>query len=37
MDTLDKGPWRAPVDPTEGFVLHEACGGQMIATAAAEG
>jgi NTE family protein len=35
METLDKAPWRAPVDPTEGFVLHEACGGQMVETSAA--
>ena len=33
METLEKAPWRAPVDPTEGFILHEACGGQMIQTA----
>ena len=36
METLEKAPWRAPVDPTEGFILHEACGGQMIETAAAQ-
>ena len=35
METLDKAPWRAPVDPTEGFILHEACGGEMVHTAAA--
>jgi NTE family protein len=35
MKTLDKAPWRAPVEPTEGFVLHEACGGEMVETAAA--
>ncbi len=35
-ETLDKAPWRAPVDPTEGFILHEACGGEMIETMAAE-
>jgi NTE family protein len=35
LATLKQAPWRAPVDPTEGFVLHEACGGQMIETAAA--
>lgn len=29
METLDKAPWRAPIDPTEGFVLHEMCGGEM--------
>ncbi len=35
MATLDKAPWRDPVDPTEGFVLHEACGGELVETAAA--
>ena len=35
IETLEKAPWRAPVDPTEGFILHEACGGEMIETAAA--
>ena len=34
-ETLEKAPWRAPVDPTEGFILHEACGGEMVETAAA--
>jgi NTE family protein len=37
METLERAPWREPVDPMEGFVLHEACGGEMIQTAAAEG
>jgi NTE family protein len=36
LATLKQAPWRAPVDPTEGFVLHEACGGRMIQTAAAD-
>lgn len=35
METLEKAPWRAPVDPLEGFVLHETCGGEMVETAAA--
>jgi NTE family protein len=35
METLEKAPWRAPVDPTEGFILHEACAGELIETAAA--
>jgi NTE family protein len=35
METLEQAPWRAPVDPTEGFVLHEACAGEMIDTPAA--
>jgi NTE family protein len=25
-ETLERAPWRAPVDPMEGFVLHEARG-----------
>ncbi len=33
-ETLEKAPWRAEVDPSEGFVLHEACAGEMIKTAA---
>ncbi|MFL6739686.1 MAG: patatin-like phospholipase family protein [Sphingomicrobium sp.] len=36
METLEKRPWRAPVDELEGFVLHEAKGGQMVETAAAD-
>jgi len=35
MKTLEKAPWRAPVDEIEGFILHEASGGQMVETAAA--
>ena len=35
MKTLEKAPWRAPVDEIEGFILHEASGGRMIETAAA--
>jgi NTE family protein len=35
METLDKAPWRAPVDDLEGFILHEASGGRMVETAAA--
>ncbi len=30
MATLEKAPWRTPVDPVEGFILHEACGGEMV-------
>ena len=30
LDTLAKAPWREPHDPMEGFILHEACGGQMV-------
>ena len=35
MKTLEKAPWRDPVDEIEGFILHEASGGQMVETAAA--
>ena len=28
---LDERPWEAPVEEDEGFVLHEACGGEMQA------
>lgn len=33
---LEKAPWRAPYDPMEGFILHEAWGGDMVQTAAAK-
>jgi NTE family protein len=32
MRTLEKAPWRGPVDEIEGFILHEASGGQMVET-----
>jgi NTE family protein len=35
IQTLEKAPWRNPVDDIEGFVLHEASGGEMIETGAA--
>jgi NTE family protein len=35
MRTLETAPWRDPVDPLEGFVLHEAIGGEMVRTSAA--
>ena len=35
MKTLENAPWRKPVDEIEGFILHEASGGQMVETAAA--
>jgi len=35
MRTLEAAPWRGPVDPLEGFVLHEAMGGEMVRTSAA--
>ena len=34
-ETLDKAPWRDDFDPLEGFILHEAMGGEMIHTSAA--
>ncbi len=34
LATLEKAPWRQASDPNEGFILHEACAGQMIETAA---
>jgi len=36
MRTLEKAPWRNPVDELEGFILHEASGGKMTRTAAAK-
>ena len=32
IETLEKAPWRGPVDDIEGFVLHEASGGRMVGT-----
>jgi len=37
METLEKAPWRNPVDELEGFILHEAKGGEMVETPAAAG
>ena len=34
MVTLEQAPWRGEFDPIEGFILHEACGGEMVRTAA---
>ncbi len=34
METLEMSPWRGEFDPLEGFVLHEACGGEMVQTPA---
>ena len=34
-ETLEKSPWRGEFDPSEGFILHEACAGEMVETAAA--
>ena len=28
--TLEQAPWRADSDPLEGFILHEAMGGELI-------
>ncbi len=35
METIEQAPWRAKFNPLEGFVLHEACGGEMVETVAA--
>jgi len=35
MATIRRAPWRNPHDPEEGLILHEACGGEMVATGAA--
>ena len=35
IETLDKAPWRDPVDDLEGFILHEASGGRMVQTPSA--
>jgi NTE family protein len=32
IKTLEKAPWRGPVDEIEGFILHEASGGRMVET-----
>lgn len=34
MVTLEQAPWRGEFDPLEGFILHEACGGELVQTAA---
>ena len=33
-ETLEKAPWREPFDPMEGFILHEASGGEIVSTPA---
>ncbi len=33
--TLEKAPWRGNFDPGIGFILHEACGGDLVKTPAA--
>ncbi len=35
-ETLDRAPWRDAHDPVEGFILHEALGGEMIETPASK-
>jgi NTE family protein len=30
LSTLEQAPWRADTDPLEGFILHEAMGGELI-------
>ena len=37
MQTLEKAPWRRQFDEIEGFILHEASGGDMVETVAAAG
>ena len=32
-EVVARAPWEAPVDPLEGFVLHEAVGGKEMAAA----
>ncbi|HEY1124329.1 MAG TPA: patatin-like phospholipase family protein [Sphingobium sp.] len=36
LETLEKAPWRGEFDPLEGFILHEAMGGELVHTVAAE-
>lgn len=31
MEALEHAPWRGDFDPLEGFILHEACGGELLA------
>lgn len=33
LEMLEKRPWDDPVDPLEGFVLHEACAGEIMPVA----
>jgi NTE family protein len=35
--TLERAPWRGDFDPLEGFILHEAMGGEEVRTEAAKG
>ena len=35
IDTIEQAPWRGRFNPLEGFILHEACGGEMVETVAA--
>lgn len=37
MRTLERAPWRDDFDPLEGFILHEAMGGEEVRTEAASG
>ena len=37
VHTLEAAPWRTESDPLEGFVLHEAMGGRMVESSAADG
>jgi NTE family protein len=36
IDTIEQAPWRGKFSPLEGFILHEACGGEMVETVAAQ-
>ena len=35
MDTIEQAPWRGKFSPLEGFILHEACGGELLVAAGA--
>ena len=35
METIEQAPWRGNFNPLEGFILHEACGGELVETLAA--
>lgn len=37
LKAIELGQWRQPVDPLEGFVLHESMAGEAVRTQAAEG
>lgn len=35
LDALEQAPWRQDIEPLDGLVLHEICGGEIIRTASA--